>query len=184
MQSNHFLDSCGRDMQMKNIILIGMPSAGKSTVGVIIAKNRGMSFTDTDVLLQTQQQRLLQEIINQDGIEIFLDIEESTLLSIDCENTVIATGGSAVYSDKAMQYLKHNGIVIYLHIDIKTVTERLNNIKTRGVVLNPGQALEEVYISRKPLYEKYADITIDCSEYSIDATVDHIHRSLDLLLED
>jgi len=166
---------------VKNIILIGMPSAGKSTVGVIVAKNRGMSFVDTDVLLQTQQNRLLQDILNKDGIETFLKIEESTILSLDCKNTVIATGGSAIYSEMAMKHLKRNGIVIYLHIDLETVYKRLNNIKTRGVVLSPKQTLEEVYNKRKPLYEKYADVSIDCSKYSIDETVDTIHQSLDSL---
>lgn len=166
---------------MRNIILIGMPSAGKSTVGVIIAKNLGMSFVDTDVLIQTQQRRLLQDIINKDGIEAFLKIEESAIVSLECDNTVIATGGSAIYSEMAMKHLKRNGIIVYLHIDMKTVEKRLNNIKTRGVVLSPGQTLEEVYNERKPFYEKYADITIDCSEYSIDTTIDSIHRSLDFL---
>ena len=158
-----------------------MPSAGKSTVGVIIAKNLGMSFVDTDVLIQTQQRRLLQDIINKDGIEAFLKIEESAIVSLECDNTVIATGGSAIYSEMAMKHLKRNGIIVYLHIDMKTVEKRLNNIKTRGVVLSPGQTLEEVYNERKPFYEKYADITIDCSEYSIDTTIDSIHRSLDFL---
>lgn len=160
-----------------------MPSAGKSTVGVIVAKNRGMSFVDTDVLLQTKHGRLLQDIINKDGIESFLRIEENTILSINCENTVIATGGSAIYSEKAMKHLKRNGIVIYLHIDIATVHKRLNNIKTRGVVLSPGQTLEEVYSQRKPLYEKYADISINCSEYLIDTTIEAIHQRLDSLLD-
>lgn len=168
---------------MKNIILIGMPSAGKSTVGVIVAKNRGMSFIDTDVLIQTQQGRLLQHIINNDGIDDFLKIEEAAILSVDCENTVIATGGSVVYSEKAMMHLKQKGIVIYLHIDVETVKKRLTNIKTRGVVLNPGQSLEEVYINRKPLYQKYSDISINCSEYTIDTTIDIIHQRLDSLLE-
>lgn len=168
---------------MRNLILIGMPSAGKSTVGVIVAKNRGMSFVDTDVLLQTQQGRLLQNIIDMDGIENFLKIEESTILTLNCENTVIATGGSAIFSESAMSHLKRNGIVVYLDINIETVKKRLLNIKTRGVVLSPGQTLEEVYNKRKPLYEKYADITINCSEYSIDTTIDTIHQTLDSLSE-
>ncbi len=168
---------------MKNLILIGMPSAGKSTVGVIVAKNRGMSFVDTDVLLQTQQGRLLQNIIDMDGIENFLKIEESTILSLDCENTVIATGGSAILSESAMSHLKRNGIVVYLDIDIETVNKRLLNLKSRGVVLSPGQTLEEVYNKRKPLYTKYADITINCSEFSIDTTIATIHQTLDSLSE-
>lgn len=160
-----------------------MPSAGKSTVGVIVAKNLGMYFVDTDVLLQTQQKRLLQDILNKDGIDAFLKIEESTILSLECENTVIATGGSAIYSKKALNHLKRNGIVIYLHISMETVNERLNNIKTRGVVLSPKQTLEEVYAKRNPLYEKYANIIINCSEYSIDTTIDIIHQRLDFLLD-
>jgi len=168
---------------VKNIIFIGMPSAGKSTVGVIVAKNLGMSFVDTDVLLQTQQKRLLQDILNKDGIDAFLKTEESSILSLECENTVIATGGSAIYSEKAMGYLKRNGIVIYLHINMETVRKRLNNIKTRGVVLSPKQTIEEVYVKRKPLYEKYSDIIINCSEYSIDTTIDSIHQRLDFLLD-
>lgn len=151
-----------------------MPSSGKSTVGVIIAKHLGMCFVDTDVILQTQQNRRLQEIINTDGIDGFLEIEESTILSLDCKNTVIATGGSVVYSDKAMEHLKANGMVIYLNINMKTVNRRLKNIKTRGVVLSPGQTLEEIYQERKPLYEKYADIIIDSSENTIDVTIEDI----------
>jgi shikimate kinase len=150
-------------------------------VGVIVAKNLGMSFVDTDVLLQIQQKRLLQDILNKDGIMTFLNIEESTVLSINCENTVIATGGSVIYSQKAMNHLKNSGIVIYLNIDMNTVTKRLNNLKTRGVVLNPNQTLEEVYNQRNPLYEKYADIIINCSEYSIDTTIDVILKKLDFL---
>lgn len=159
---------------MKNLILIGMPSAGKSTVGVIVAKILGMNFTDTDVLLQTQTGRLLQDIINEDGIKAFLEQEEKCLLSLQSQNTVIATGGSAVYSQKAMQYLKTLGKIIYLHIDNETVRKRLNNLRTRGVVLTPGQTLEDIYQERLPLYKKYADIFIDCSRFAIDDTVDAI----------
>ncbi len=166
---------------MKNIILIGMPSAGKSTVGVILAKHRGMSFVDTDVLIQSRQGRLLQEIINSDGTEAFLKIEESEIKALDYSDTVIATGGSVVYSDRAMGHLKKTGIVIYLYVDMDTVNKRLKNLKTRGVVLGPGQSLEDIYRKRQPLYEKYADIIIDCSEGTIDSTVEMIHEKLDSL---
>ena len=158
-----------------------MPSSGKSTVGVIVAKHLGMSFVDTDVFLQTQQNKKLQDIINTDGIERFLEIEENTILSLDLSNTVIATGGSAVYSEKAMKHLKANGIVIYLNINMKTVNRRLKNIKTRGVVLGPGQTLGEIYQKRKPLYEKYADIIIDSSRNSINETIEAIIEKLDFL---
>lgn len=163
---------------MKNIVLIGMPSAGKSTVGVIIAKNLGMNFIDTDVLLQTRQGRLLQEILDAEGTEAFLEIEEEAILSIDCGNTVIATGGSAVYSEKAMEYLKRNSLVIYLHVAMETVNIRLRNLKTRGVVLSKGQTLEDIYRERVPLYEKYADIRLDCSNNSIEDTLEAVHREL------
>ncbi len=163
---------------MKNIVLIGMPSAGKSTVGVIIAKNLGMNFIDTDVLLQTRQGKLLQEILDAEGTEAFLEIEEGAILSIDCGNTVIATGGSAVYSEKAMEYLKRNGLVIYLHVAMETVNIRLRNLKTRGVVLSKGQTLEDIYRERVPLYEKYADIRLDCSNNSIEDTLEAVHREL------
>ncbi len=166
---------------MKNIILIGMPSAGKSTVGVILAKHRGMSFVDTDVLIQSRHGRLLQEIINSDGTEAFLKIEESEIKALDYSDTVIATGGSVVYSDRAMGHLKKTGIVIYLYVDMDTVNKRLKNLKTRGVVLGPGQSLEDIYRKRQPLYEKYADIIIDCSEGTIDSTVEMIHEKLDSL---
>lgn len=163
---------------MKNIVLIGMPSAGKSTVGVIIAKNFGMNFVDTDVLIQTRQGKLLQEILNNEGPGVFLEVEEKTILSLNCTNTVIATGGSAVYSEKAMKHLKKNGIVIYLHINMETVNRRLKNLKTRGVVLEKGQTLEGLYREREPLYEKYADIKLECSNNSIEDTVAAVHSKL------
>lgn len=165
---------------MKNIVLIGMPSAGKSTVGVILAKNLGMSFLDTDVLIQTRQGRLLQDILNNDGIEAFLKIEEKSILSLKVQNTVIATGGSAVYSEKAMKHIKKEAIVVYIHINMETVLKRLNNLKTRGVVLSRGQRLEDIYMQRQPLYHKYADIKIDCSEYTIDSTIEAILENLDV----
>ncbi len=163
---------------MKNIVLIGMPSAGKSTVGVIIAKNLGMSFVDTDVLIQTQQGRLLQQIIDSEGTDAFLQKEERAILSLECTNTVIATGGSAVYSKKAMEQLKKNGIVIYLYITMDTVTARLRNLKTRGVVLGQGQTLEDIFKERAPLYEKYSDIKLDCSNNSIEDTLEAVHVKL------
>ncbi len=163
---------------MKNIVLIGMPSAGKSTVGVIIAKNLGMSFVDTDVLIQTQQGKLLQQIIDSEGTDAFLEKEENAILSLECTNTVIATGGSAVYSKKAMEKLKRNGVVIYLYITMDTVTARLRNLKTRGVVLGQGQTLEDIFKERTPLYDKYSDIKLDCSKNSLENTLEAIHVKL------
>ena len=149
---------------MKNIIIIGMPGAGKSTMGVILAKTLGRNFIDTDIVIQEHAGRLLQEIIDEEGPEAFLAIEEKIMLSLHCRNAVIATGGSVVFSERAMEHLKVSGVVIYLKISCEEMVRRLSNITTRGIVLVPGQSLPEMYAQRIPLYEKYADITIDCSD--------------------
>ena len=148
---------------MKNIIITGMPGAGKSTMGVILAKSLGMKFVDTDILIQEDTGRLLQEIIDAEGPEAFKKIEERTILSRRYHNAVIATGGSVVFSGRAMEYLKTGGIVLYLEISFEEMVRRLGNITTRGIVLVRGQGLREMYDQRVPLYEKYADITVDCS---------------------
>nr|WP_320160798.1 shikimate kinase [uncultured Methanoregula sp.] len=148
---------------MKNIIIIGVPGAGKSTLGVILAKTLGMKFTDTDIVIQEHTGRLLQDIIDTDGIDAFKKIEEDAVLSLHCQNTVIATGGSVVFSEKAMKHLKSGGIVIYLKIPLDEMVHRINNITTRGIVLHAGQSFPDMYNERIPFYEKYADITIDCS---------------------
>ena len=153
---------------MKNIVIIGMPSAGKSTVGVILAKTLGMNFIDTDILIQENTGRLLQEIITKDGIDAFLKIEEITILSLTCNNSIIATGGSVVLSDRSMDYLKKHGLIIYLNIVFEEMVQRLNNITTRGIVLAEGQSLIDMYTQRIPLYEKYAEITIDCSKEDVE----------------
>lgn len=172
---------------MDNIILIGMPGAGKSTVGVLLAKTLGMQFIDTDIALQEVSGRLLQEMIDEDGPEAFLALEEQTLLSLRVQNTVIATGGSAVYSRQAMEHLSRNATVVYLKISFEEMEKRLNNITTRGIVLVAGQSLRDMYTRRVPLYEQYADITIDCSGDGFENIVEKIvgeiknrngHRSL------
>ncbi|MHB8053472.1 MAG: shikimate kinase, partial [Methanoregula sp.] len=124
---------------MKNIIIIGMPGAGKSTVGVILAKTLGMNFTDTDIVIQETSGRLLQEIIDTEGPESFLKIEENAILSLQGQNAVIATGGSVVFSGRAMEHLKRDGVVLYLAISFEEMARRLNNITTRGIVLVAGQ---------------------------------------------
>jgi shikimate kinase len=157
---------------MKNIILTGMPGAGKSTAGVILAKTLGMNFMDTDIAIQKNTGRLLQEIIDQEGPESFLEVEEKTLLSLHCRNAVIATGGSVVFSRRAMEYLKQDGVVLYLKISREEMERRLGNITTRGIVLIAGQSLRDMYNQRVPLYEKYADITIDCADDDFETVVE------------
>ena len=159
---------------MNNIILIGLPGAGKSTLGVILAKALGMHFIDTDIVIQDQTGRLLQEIINTDEVERFLEIEEECVLSLTCSHAVISTGGSVVYSTRAMKHLRTDGIIIYLEISFEEMVRRLKNITTRGIVLEQGQSLRDMYDQRIPLYERYADISIDCSERAFESVVENV----------
>ncbi len=146
-----------------NIILIGMPGSGKSTVGVILAKLTSRGFTDTDVLIQTSEDRSLQEIVNTDGYMGLRKIEQELLLRLDCRNHVIATGGSAVYSHIAMEHLKHAGLVVFLDVDIATLELRIRDFESRGLAKRPEQTLADLFRERHPLYRKYADITVDCA---------------------
>ena len=159
-----------------NITLIGMPASGKSTVGVILAKILGLSFIDTDLVIQQREGALLCDIISERGLEGFLKAEESAVLSIGPSNTVIATGGSVVYSEAGMEYLKSLGKVVYLKVEKEDLFKRLHNIKQRGVVLSPGETLDEMYATRSVLYEKYADIVIDETNASVEETVEMIRK--------
>ena len=141
-----------------NIVLIGMPGVGKSTAGVIAAKQLGMRFEDADILIQHREKKLLSQIIDEKGIDGFLGIENDVLKGIDDKGLLIATGGSAVYSSEAMEYLQRNSLIIYLHLDLKDLAMRLSDLKHRGVVLRDGQTLGDIYDERFPLYRKYADI--------------------------
>ena len=161
-------------MGMKNIILIGMPACGKSSVGVILAKTAAMSFVDTDLLLQEKEGRKLQYIIDNQGLDEFLKIEERILSSVNAENAVISTGGSAVYSERAMAHLKSVGTVVYLKLSLSEIDRRLKNIKTRGIAMGPGETLADLYDYRVPLYERYADITIDAEGLTIEETIAEI----------
>ena len=163
---------------MKNIVLIGMPGAGKSTMGVILAKTSGRNFIDTDIVAQETGGRLLQEIIDQEGTGVFLETEEKTILSLHCHHAVIATGGSVVFSEKAMKHLKKDGVVLYLEISFEEMVRRLKNITTRGIVLVAGQSLREMYDQRIPLYEKYADITIACSGSNFEDCIGNVTNEL------
>lgn len=157
-----------------NIILIGMPGSGKSTCGVLAAKALLKNFFDTDLLLQNIEGKRLQEIIDENGIDYFNEAEENAILSLDIRGTVIATGGSVVYSEKSMEHLKKLGRVIYLHLDYDTMADRIKNITTRGVVLKDGHTLLDMYNERLSLYEKYADETIICDNLSVEDVVTSI----------
>lgn len=146
-----------------NIILIGMAGCGKSTLGVLLAKTLGFGFLDTDLVIQKRENRLLQEIINSDGLEYFKNAEKDALESVVTDNTVIATGGSAVYYDSAMRHLKANGKCVWLSLPFETIEKRIKNITTRGIAIAPGMTLRDVYEERLPLYKKYADLTLECS---------------------
>lgn len=151
-----------------------MPGAGKSTCGVLAAKMLLKNFFDTDLLLQNLEEKRLQDIIDEKGLAYFQQAEENAVLSLDIKGTVIATGGSVVYSEAAMKHLKSMGKVIYLHLDYETMKNRIKNMVTRGLVLRKGSSLKEMYDERLPLYEKYADFTVFCDGNSIDETARQI----------
>ena len=161
-----------------NIVLIGMPGVGKSTVGVLLAKFTSRDFIDTDVFIQAQEGRALQEIIDQDGLAAFCRIEERHVISITCKARVIATGGSVVYSPAAMESLRSSGIIIHLDLDFPSLEKRLTNLSSRGVVMAPGQNLAHLFEERQPLYKKYADLTIDCAGRTHEEVVAAILRGL------
>jgi shikimate kinase len=158
-------------MQKQNIVLIGMPGAGKSTIGVLLAKALGMSFVDTDLLIQEKEGRLLQDIIEQDGVEKFLGIEETVILQLANANCVIATGGSVIYRNDAVRSLKKNGRLLYLKLRYDEIEQRLSNIASRGIAMGKGQKLIDLFNERVMLYEKYADRIVDCSDAGIEEVV-------------
>ena len=157
-----------------NIVLIGMAGCGKSTIGVLLAKALGMSFVDTDLLIQEREERLLQEIIDLDGLQKFINIEEKVILSLNIDHSVIATGGSAVYGNFAMEHLKKKGKIIFLNLSYENIEKRIKNITTRGIAMNKGQTLKDVFDERMNLYLKYADIEIDCDDKDIEEIIEEI----------
>ena len=166
---------------MINIILIGMPGVGKSTVGVILAKELGYQFLDSDLLIQQEEGRLLKDIIGEEGVDGFLEIENRVNLSIHASGSVIATGGSAVYGSRAMEHLRENGLVVYLKCSFQTLSRRLHDLHGRGVVLREEQTLKDLYDERTPLYEKYADLTICEDDKGIEETLSEVLRQLQSL---
>ncbi len=164
---------------MKNIILIGMPASGKSTIGVILAKTIKYKFIDTDLIIQNTTNKTLIEIINNEGIDNFLRIENKVLNEISESGAVISTGGSAVYNDEGMMNLKNQGIVVYLKHRYEVITSRLTNIFTRGIVKRDNQTFSDIFEERIPLYEKYADITIEADGLTVEQTIESIMEKID-----
>ena len=158
-------------MKKDNIVLIGMPASGKSTMGVVLAKILGYRFVDADIVIQETYGKKLSDIIESEGVEGFIEIENKVNAGIEAERTVIATGGSVVYGKEAMDHYKNLGRVVYLKVDMDILTQRLHNAKQRGVVMREGQSLVSLYNERSALYEKYADITIEEKDNNLEGVV-------------
>ena len=165
-------------MGVDNVILIGMPGSGKSSVGVVLAKAMGLSFLDVDLLIQERENALLQEILDQNGVEYFLDVERDAICSVNCRRTVVAPGGSCVCRDEAISHMRALGTVVYLQLSLPEVERRIHNLATRGIALQPGQTLADVYEYRVPLYEKCAHITVPADGQSLAGTVEAVKEAL------
>lgn len=152
---------------MENIVLIGMPGVGKSTVGVVLAKHAGLKFVDSDLVIQEQTGMLLHEIITKEGDDGFRQVENRINASLQVKRSVIATGGSVIYGQEAMRHLKEIGTVVYLKLSYESIADRLGDLKQRGVTLKEGQTLLQLYDERIPFYERYADVTVDCENKTI-----------------
>ncbi|MBR6951765.1 MAG: shikimate kinase [Oscillospiraceae bacterium] len=163
---------------MRNIVLIGMPGAGKSTVGVLLAKTIGYGFVDCDLLIQGQTGELLYKTIERDGIDAFLQTENRVISGLFVSRCVIATGGSAIFGDRAMEHLRESGVVVYLKLDPDEIERRIRNITTRGIAMNPGETIHDVYAVRAPLYEKWADVTVSCSGLTPEGVIEEILRQV------
>lgn len=165
----------------RNLVLIGMPGSGKSSTGVLLAKSLCLDFLDTDLLIQKREGMSLQRLIDQQGMDHFLNCEQAAVLSIDpqIEQTVIATGGSVVLSDQAMQHLRSIGLVLFLDVPLDRLQRRLRNIHTRGIAMKPGQSLADVYRDRQPRYRAYADRTVRGRRGSLEKMVEYLIRRLE-----
>lgn len=165
-------------MQRQSLILIGMPGAGKSTLGILLAKELGLGFLDTDVAIQVKEETTLQDILEQRGYLELRHVEEQVLLETDCHNKVIATGGSAVYSEKGMAYLKSCGPVVYLEVPLDELRRRIHNYETRGIARRPDQSFAELFEERAALYRQYADITVKCDDHGPGEVIEQVVAAL------
>ena len=163
---------------MNNIVLIGMPGVGKSTIGVILAKVMGYEFIDSDLLIQAQEKCLLKDIIEEKGLEGFIKIENQVNSEIETSKTVIATGGSVIYGKEAMEHLDKIGTIVYISLSLDKLQNRLGHMKQRGVVLKDGQTLKSLYEERCPLYEEYADIIINSDGKSVEEVLTSIVHAI------
>ncbi len=163
---------------MDNIILIGMPGAGKSTVGVVLAKALGMKFLDVDLLIQEREGAVLQQLIDTRGVERFLDLERDAICSLDCRGTVVAPGGSCVCREESIAHMRRLGTVVYLQLSLEDAAGRIHNQASRGIALSPGQTLAGAYRYRVPLYEACAHITVPAGGQSLAETVEAVKRAL------
>ncbi len=157
-----------------NIILIGMPAAGKSTIGVLLAKSLLKAFVDTDLAIQTEYGCALSDIIEKEGTDAFLRIENDIICALRYRSSIVATEGSAVYGEEAMRHLKKDGIVVYLELSLGEIEKRIGNIHTRGVAMKNGDSLAELYVEREPLYNKYADVAVNCEGLTAEECVEKI----------
>ena len=163
---------------MENVVLIGMPGAGKSTVGVLLAKSLLKDFVDTDLIIQQKENDSLCAIMQKTGIDGFIALEDEIISQCSFHGSVVATGGSAVYGEKAMENLKKDGVIVYLRVSCDELVKRIHNIRTRGIAMKEGTTIKELFDERKALYEKYADITIDCYTLQAEECVNEIVQKL------
>lgn len=163
-----------------NLVLIGMPGSGKSTVGVVLAKRTSHDFIDTDLAIQSVEHRSLQQIMDEEGYMKLREIEARVLQTLNLENHIISTGGSAVYSDEAMLHLKQNGTTIYLDVSLDTLRSRITDYETRGIAKRPEQSFDELFEERTRLYRKYADLIVKGDGMTQDEVCDHIIAELGL----
>ena len=180
LKKNKLLDDGNKAMTSiaKNIILIGMPGAGKSTIGILLAKELGMDFVDTDIMIQVAHGKTLQQIINESDYIALRQYEEQILVNLEVTNKVIATGGSAVYSHLGMQHLKTNSVTVFLDVSLERTMLRISNFDDRGIARRSDQSLADLYAERRPLYQQYADITLDCNLLDVEQTLQALIKKL------